>query len=99
MNAGQFAFVRVRYSEALHGQLLAAIKCTRDVPTEDRLGLAVDTFALADSGHHSAALALHLLQAYAEEDQFPVLQEMATWLRAKVTHIHRTPKNTRIAEN
>lgn len=67
---------RTRYTAETLQKLVTAVK-KQTLPPLDRLGLIDDMFALVQAGHSSTVDALTLLEAYAHEDQYTVLNRVS----------------------
>jgi puromycin-sensitive aminopeptidase len=74
-NAGRTGFFRVNYSPEMWQQFRPAIE-SRSLPTADRLSLAADSFALMRAGYLPATEFLTLIQAYAQEREYPVWSDL-----------------------
>ena len=75
-NAGQTAFLRIRYSDELLAQLGEAIESMQLSPV-DRLGVQSDAFALAKAGQLPTDRALALAVKYVNEQDFTVWSDLA----------------------
>ncbi|MEE2884427.1 MAG: M1 family metallopeptidase [Chloroflexota bacterium] len=76
VNALQTGFFRVKYSPEEQTRLLDPIK-NQMLPAADRLGLQNDAFALMRSGHISATEFLSVAEAYTNETNASVCEDLA----------------------
>ena len=76
VNALQTGFFRVKYSPEEQNRLLDPIK-NQMLPAADRLGLQNDAFALMRSGHISATEFLSVAEAYTNETNASVCEDLA----------------------
>jgi puromycin-sensitive aminopeptidase len=75
VNAGRTGFFRVNYSADMWERLRPAI-ASKALPTADRMGLGSDAFALMRAGYLPATQFLSLIQAYAQEREYPVWSDL-----------------------
>ena len=75
VNAGRTGFFRVNYSADMWERLRPAV-ASKALPTADRLGLGSDAFALMRAGYLPATQFLSLIQAYAQEREYPVWTDL-----------------------
>ena len=80
INAGQTGFYRVNYSEADWNKLKLGIEKMELSPT-DRLGLQNDSYALMRAGFTPAIQFLSLVEAYKNDDDATVWNDLAINLR------------------
>jgi len=75
VNPGTTGFYRVRYSSELLDKLIPAVR-SQQMPSTDRLSLQNDLFALASSGAASTIDFLRLLEAYENETDYTVWNDI-----------------------
>ncbi len=75
-NAGQSAFLRIRYDEAAIAQLLPLME-RQELSVIDRFGIIGDLYATAQSGLSSSRLALDATAALTREPDFTVWQSLS----------------------
>ena len=68
-------YYRTRYTGESLRQLITAVK-QQTLPPLDRLGLVDDMIAMVQAGQSSTVDALNLLEAYADEHSYPVLNRI-----------------------
>ncbi|KAJ3052261.1 Aminopeptidase 2 mitochondrial [Rhizophlyctis rosea] len=79
LNYGTTGFYRVRLSEQQLGKVAGVIQKRPDaLSIEDRVGIIGDAFALAAAGYGSTAGALALLRSFEKEEDYIVLDELAS---------------------
>eukprot|EP01097_Dermamoeba_algensis_P006404 TRINITY_DN4015_c0_g1_i1.p1 TRINITY_DN4015_c0_g1~~TRINITY_DN4015_c0_g1_i1.p1 ORF type:complete len:856 (+),score=234.34 TRINITY_DN4015_c0_g1_i1:115-2682(+) len=76
-NPEQIAFHRVNYPEKYFDELLPAIR-EKKLSAIDRLGIQDDVCALARAGALKSSIALRVLSAYENEDNYTVLSGLAS---------------------
>mmetsp|Transcript_19389 Transcript_19389/g.33317 ORF Transcript_19389/g.33317 Transcript_19389/m.33317 type:complete len:873 (+) Transcript_19389:55-2673(+) len=76
-NSAQSGVYRVRYDPDTLKKLLPAI-ASKELEPVDRLGIAMDSFALSKAGMMSTADLLELWSAYKQEDEYTVLLDIAS---------------------
>ncbi|KAJ3041844.1 Aminopeptidase 2 mitochondrial [Rhizophlyctis rosea] len=83
LNYGTTGFYRVRLSEQQLNKVAAVIqKNPHALSIEDRVGIIGDAFALAAAGYGSTAGALALLRSFEAEEDYIVLDELASGLNS-----------------
>ncbi|RWS02375.1 Puromycin-sensitive aminopeptidase-like protein [Dinothrombium tinctorium] len=80
LNPGRYGFYRVNYSKDMLMQLLPAIE-DKSLPPLDRLSIQSDLFALVQAGKVSTVEILKLLEASADEDNYPVWNSISSCTR------------------
>ncbi len=81
VNVGHSGFYRVNYSEEEWGRLRRAVEAL-ELPTNDRLGLQSDAYALMRAGFLPATLYLAVTEAYQNEEDANVWRTISNNLRA-----------------
>jgi len=82
-NAGQSAFLRIRYDEAAIAQLLPLME-RQELSVIDRYGIIGDLYATAQSGLSSSRLALDATAALAREPDYTVWQSLSGGFEALI---------------
>ncbi len=81
LNYGQGGFYRVNYQDGGWDKLIKAVSSMKLSPN-DRLGLHNDSYALTKAGHISPNVFLSLVEAYKNEMDAIVLEDIASSLRS-----------------
>ncbi|KAJ3295271.1 Aminopeptidase 2 mitochondrial [Borealophlyctis nickersoniae] len=93
LNYSTTGFYRVRLAEAQLKRLGAVIKKSPNaISTEDRVGILADAFALAVAGYGSTAAALEMVRNFDAEEDYIVLDELASGLNSVIEAWYKEPE-------
>ncbi len=98
LNGGQHMPVRVLYKDPSDMERLINAIRTKQMCTEDRIGMINDAYALAKAGRIDPGAVVSLLSAYENEDAMPVWDALETVINALSTLLQQCEDGGKLIE-